>query len=78
VSRGSGGHEVLTDKENALLVNPCAPHEIATAIEFLMTRPEEMWRIQQNGTEFVKANLSWAKYAERMEEVFKEELQDHA
>ena len=74
VSRGSGGHEVLTDKENALLVNPCAPQEIADAIEFLTTHPEDMRRIQKNGVEFVKENLSWEKYAARMQEVFEEEL----
>lgn len=70
VSRGSGGHEILTDKENALLVDPESPDQIAENIAFLMDYPEEMERISKNGKDFVKNNLSWDKYAEQMLAVF--------
>jgi glycosyltransferase involved in cell wall biosynthesis len=70
VSRGSGAHEVLTDKENAILVNPLSPDEIATAMKTLMKSPDEIKRIAINGSQFVKENLSWKKYAEQMLSVF--------
>lgn len=70
VSKGSGAHEVLAHKENAMLVNPESPQEIADAIMFLITNPSEMERISKNGVEFVKKNLSWDKYAEQMLKIF--------
>lgn len=74
VSRGAGAHEVLTNKENALIVNPLAPSEIADAIEFLIKNPNDMQRISENGNRFVKENLSWGKYAEQMLALFKNEI----
>ena len=74
VSKGAGAHEVLTDKENAILVNPLSPSEIAAAIEALIKNPHEMQRIAENGSRFVKENLSWGKYAEQMLTIFKHEI----
>lgn len=70
VSRGAGAHEVLTHGENAMLVNPNSPEEIANTIAFLLDHPEEMRRIAKNGTQFVRENLSWAKYANQMVKIF--------
>lgn len=70
VSRGSGAHEVLTDKENALLINPKSPEGIAEAIAFLTENPTEMGRISKNGVAFVKNNLSWDAYARHMLKIF--------
>lgn len=74
VSRGAGAHEVLTDKENALLVDPLSPHQIASAIETLIRDPREMKRIAENGKHFVQENLSWDKYAQQMLAIFKNEI----
>lgn len=74
VSRGSGAHEVLTDKENALLVSPKAPAEIAKAITFLIENPAKMEHISKNSVQFVKNNLSWDAYARHMLQVFSENL----
>lgn len=74
VSKGAGAHEVLTDKENALLVNPESPKEIANAIMFLLDHPKEMERISKNGMEFVIENLSWDMYADQMLRVFKTQM----
>lgn len=74
VSRGAGAHEVLTDKENALLVDPLSPHQIAASIETLIKDPREMKRIAENGKHFVQENLSWEKYAQQMLAIFKHEI----
>lgn len=70
VSKGSGAHEVITDKENALLVEPCAPDRIAQAIENLVRDPVLYEKISRNGTKFVQETLSWEKYAHSMLNVF--------
>lgn len=70
VSKGSGAHEVLTNKENALLVDPKSPESIAEAIAFLTENPTKMGRISKNGVMFVKNNLSWDAYARQMLEMF--------
>lgn len=70
VSKGSGAHEVLNDKENALLVDPKSPEKIADSIAFLIENLAEMERISKNGVEFVKNNLSWDTYAHQMLKVF--------
>ncbi|MES2006542.1 MAG: glycosyltransferase family 4 protein [Patescibacteria group bacterium] len=72
VSRGSGGHEVLTDGENALLVDPESPEQIAEKLLFLMDHPHEIERISKSGNAFVTNNLSWDKYAQQMLRVFEE------
>lgn len=74
VSKGAGAHEVLTDKENAILVNPLSPLEIAAAIEALIKNPLEMRRVSENGSLFVRENLSWGKYTSQMLSVFKNEI----
>ncbi|MEK7084325.1 MAG: glycosyltransferase family 4 protein, partial [Patescibacteria group bacterium] len=71
VSRGAGSHEVLTHGENALLVNPAAPNEIALAVERLMQDKELYHRLSKMGRMFVEEHISWERYAEDMEHIFK-------
>lgn len=70
VSKTSGAHEILTDKKNALLVNPKSPKEIANSIKWLINNPEKMKEISEQGSKFVIKNMSWGKYAEKMERQF--------
>lgn len=72
VSRGSGAHEVLSDGENALLVNPKSPEEIAEKISFLVKNPDTYSRIARAGREFVERRISWKRYADDMMRVFRE------
>ncbi len=70
VSRTTGASEVLTDKENALLVNPKTPEEIRTAVHALARDPQFYEHITRNARTFVEQNISWKKYAERMLDIF--------
>jgi glycosyltransferase involved in cell wall biosynthesis len=76
VSKTSGAHEVLTDNQNALLINPKAPEEIAQKIIRLANNPEIIENISANAKKFVYDNLSWKRYAENMLKVFKGEYED--
>jgi glycosyltransferase involved in cell wall biosynthesis len=70
VSKGCGASEVLTDNENALLVEPKQPEQIAWALARLHNERELKPKLSRNGREFVENNISWRKYAENMLEVY--------
>ena len=70
LSRTTGAAEVLTDKENVLLVNPKTPEEIKSAVIELVGSENRYRALAQNARKFVEENISWRKYAERMLEVF--------
>lgn len=70
VSRGAGAHEVLTDAENALLVDAQSPDQIASAIEKLIHTPDLYEQLSKNGREFVEQNITWRKYADSMLAIF--------
>lgn len=71
VSRGAGAHEVLTDRENALLVQPRAPREIADAVERLVNDPALYEKLSRQGRAFVEQHMGWGQYADAMEAVFR-------
>ena len=70
VSKTTGAAEVLTDGEDALMVNPKSPEEIAESIERLIDNPDLYLKLSQNGRKFVEENISWQKYAQGMLKVF--------
>lgn len=70
VSRTSGAHEVLKDKENTVLVNPKVSEEIKEAVLKLVSNPEFYSKISLNARKFVEENISWKKYAQEMFGVF--------
>lgn len=72
VSRGAGAHEVLTDCQNCILVNPRDPENIARAIREFVLNPRLYQRLSAAGASFVRENISWRRYAEGMLKVFSE------
>ena len=74
VSKTAGASEVLTHGENALLVNPKAPEEIADAVEHLIKNPSLYAHMSERGRKFVEANISWERSAKSVVEIF-EKLQ---
>ncbi|PIR85937.1 hypothetical protein COU14_01495 [Candidatus Kaiserbacteria bacterium CG10_big_fil_rev_8_21_14_0_10_44_10] len=71
VSNSTGGSEMLTHKENAWIISPKNPADIAEAIIRLSNDPEQYKTISENGYDFVSKNISWTKYATAMLEQFK-------
>lgn len=76
VSTGCGASEVLTDGENALLVQPKSPEKIADAIMKLKGNPELWKKLSISGRSFVEKNIRWDLYAENMLKVFNEVLEE--
>ncbi len=70
VSKTTGAAEVLKNGENAILVNPKSPDEVADAIRQLIDDTNLYSRLSQNGRKFVEENISWSKYAQRMSAAF--------
>ena len=70
VSKTTGAAEVLTDGENALMVNPKSPDEVAKSVKLLIDDHDLYLRLSQNGRKFVEENISWQKYAHQMLKVF--------
>lgn len=70
VSRGCGASEVLTDSENALLVEPARPEAIASAISRLMDDAMLYSKLSRVGRKFVEENITWEAYGSRMMDIF--------
>ncbi len=66
VSTGSGVSEVLTNEENALLVKPRNPSQLALALKKLIENTEDRKKIGINGKKLVLSNFSWEKYSSGM------------
>ncbi|MBI4992195.1 MAG: glycosyltransferase family 4 protein [Candidatus Harrisonbacteria bacterium] len=70
VSRTAGCHEMLTDHENALIIEPKNPADIAGCVKELADNSDLYMKLSKNGAEFVCENFSWAKYADGVLRVF--------
>lgn len=75
VSKTAGPSEVLTNGENALLIEPKSPQSIAEAIRRLAESPGLFQKLSRNGRAFVERNMSWGKYTDEMLELFESQLQ---
>lgn len=71
VSKSAGASEVLTDRENAFLIDPKSPKQIADAIAAIIDNPDTYSHLSKNGRDFVEKNISWSRYADQMEDIFK-------
>ena len=66
ISKTIGASEVLTNGENALFTEPADPKSIADAVERLVTDSALYVKVSEQGNQFVRANISWRRYAEAM------------
>lgn len=71
VSKSAGASAVLTDRENALLVEPKSAAAIAQSIQELIANPILYLDLSRNGRKFVEANISWGKLANDMIKIFR-------
>ncbi len=72
VSKTAGCHEVLTDREDALLIEPKSPEDLANKVKALVRNPDLYKKMARNANAFVRANFSWPKYADGVLAVMKE------
>lgn len=72
VSKTAGCHEVLRDREDALLIEPKNPEDISKKITELVKNPDLYKKMAKNANAFVRANFSWPKYADGILNVMKE------
>ena len=77
VSRANGVSEIIQDNVNGMLFEHAKPEEMAKKIEALINNPKLRANIGKNACEYVKANLSWEKYAKNMENVFKSTIANY-
>lgn len=71
ICRTTTSTEVLEDGNTALFFNPMSPDEIAEKIKLLIDYPEQYSKIASAGQKFVKEQLSWGKYSEKVLEMFR-------
>ena len=74
VSKQAGTSEIIQSGVNGIVVDHARPEEIAKQVEMLMNNPKLRKKLGENAYEYVKNNLSWEKYAEKMESIFQQTI----
>jgi glycosyltransferase involved in cell wall biosynthesis len=70
VSDHGGPGEVLTDRENAYVVNPFDPEEIAETIAHCLENSDEARRLAESGSALVESSLTLERFVDRLEQFF--------
>ncbi|MDP3779172.1 MAG: glycosyltransferase family 4 protein [bacterium] len=70
ISNTAGASEILTNKENALIVDAKSPDQIAAAIKKLADDPVFYQTISKTGRLFAEKNVSWERVARETIKVF--------
>jgi len=74
VSNKAGASEIIQNNVNGFVFNHKRPVEIAANVEMMINDRKLCDRIGNNCYNYVKQNLSWEKYAESVEAVFRRTL----
>jgi glycosyltransferase involved in cell wall biosynthesis len=75
VSEKCGASEIIQNGINGIVVEHAKPKEIAKHIEALINNPSLRKSLGKNACEYVINNLSWNKFAEQIEAIFKQAIQ---
>jgi glycosyltransferase involved in cell wall biosynthesis len=70
VSDHGGPGEIFTHRENACLVNPFNPVEIANAIAWCLENEEEAERLANRGHDLVASSLTFDAFVDKLEHLF--------
>lgn len=70
-----GTYETLVDREHVMRVPIKSPEKIADAIIELSKDNDLYDRLSKGGSDFVRNNFSWLRYAGAMEDILKKELE---
>jgi glycosyltransferase involved in cell wall biosynthesis len=74
VSEKAGASEIIQNGVNGIVVDHAKPEEIAKQVELLMNNPKICKKLGEKAYEYVKNNLSWEKYAQNMERIFRQTI----
>lgn len=74
VSAQVGTAEIIEDYVNGLKVDRATPDKIAEKVELLINDHQLRRKLGENASRYVKENLSWEKYAEKVEQVFQQTI----
>ncbi len=72
VSKEVGTSEIIQDYVNGIVIDKATPERIAEQVEILINDPRLRKKLGENAYEYVKNNLSWERYAQKVESVFQE------
>lgn len=64
--------EIVEGNSCGMCVNPLKPEEIADAINYILTHPEEAEQMGKNGKEAVKKKYNWDMEEKKLMNVYKE------
>ena len=64
--------EIVEGNNCGICVNPLEPKEIAEAIEYIMTHPNEAEQMGQNGKKAVLEKYNWQVEEKKLFEIYKE------
>jgi glycosyltransferase involved in cell wall biosynthesis len=68
--------EILEDNECGICVNPLDPQDIANAINYLISHPEEAKRMGENGHRAVLEKFNWSIEEKKLIQFYEEVLND--
>ncbi len=68
--------EILEDNECGICVNPLNPQDIANAINYLISHPEEAKRMGENGRRAVLEKFNWSIEEKKLIQFYEEVLKD--
>jgi glycosyltransferase involved in cell wall biosynthesis len=74
ISKQVGTSEIITNFDNGIVIDDATPERIAEQVTLLLENPKLRRKLGENAYKYVKENLSWRKYAERVEAVFVETM----
>jgi len=66
ITKGCGASEILSSRENSMIVDVHSPSQIANAVVDLVENKELKDRISSQGRQFVEKNISWELFGRDM------------
>jgi glycosyltransferase involved in cell wall biosynthesis len=68
--------DILEEDECGICVNPLDPQDIANAINYLISHPEEAKRMGENGRRAVLEKYNWSIEEKKLIQFYEEVLKD--
>jgi glycosyltransferase involved in cell wall biosynthesis len=75
VSKQVGTSEIIQEGVNGIVIDRAKPEEIAKQVEALINNPNLRKKLGENAYQYVRDNLSWKRYAEKVENIFQETIE---